>query len=85
MTTTLILALLDLSQDFIIETSASKIGLKVVLIQNTHQISYLSKVLLQNTKVYPNTRRRCRQSPWLNENRDDMNDKHFKTKTDHLS
>ena len=45
MTTPPVLGLLDYSQDFVIETDASSMGIKAMLMQGGHHIAYISKVL----------------------------------------
>lgn len=45
MTRPFVLALLDFNKQFIIETNTSKVGISVVLIQEGHPLSYISKSL----------------------------------------
>ena len=45
MTSPPVLALLDYTQDFIIETDAANMGIRVVLIQGGHSLAFISKVL----------------------------------------
>ena len=44
-TTPPVLALLDFSKDFVIETNASSIGIRVVLMQECHFLAYISNAL----------------------------------------
>lgn len=45
LTSTLVLALLNFNQDFVIETNVTRIGILLVLLRNGHPIVYISKML----------------------------------------
>lgn len=51
--TTLILALPNFHLDFMIKTDTSRIGIRVILMQNSHPIAYISKVLSNKHQAMP--------------------------------
>jgi hypothetical protein len=86
MTKPSILSLPDLNKLFIIETDASMVGVRVVLIQDRHLIAYISKYLgpkQQTMSIYEEDMlvimhvvTKLKHYMW---------GKHFKTRTNHMS
>lgn len=86
MSTTLVLALPDYSQEFVVETDASYSGMGAVLMQRGRPIAYFSKVLAPkhrgrsiHEKVYMSLL--CAVDKW----RHYLQFKHFVVRTDHHS
>jgi hypothetical protein len=59
MSTALVLAILDFSQPFVLETDASNIGIGAVLMQGGHPVAFLSKSLYRRSQTLSTYEKEC--------------------------
>ncbi|GKE22499.1 putative mitochondrial protein, partial [Tanacetum coccineum] len=86
MMTLLVLALLNFSKEFMVETDACRIEIGVVLIQEGHPIAYLSRALSEKHQALSTYEKEFLAVILALEKRKGyLLDKHFKIRTDHFS